>query len=395
MCFIFEIFQGIVDGNDKSKVISNMFCVFFIFYFYFFYRSKVIKFFKCNLMTAIFLFVGIAGAWLGALYNGYGIAKDITAIFRSLFIGWLAFSFSSSLIIEKPKLIKIISFLWGSVSILILISWGGGIGIPTYVEYNVGHKFYFQSVNELTFVYVAFWLCLFCFINDAYKKIGVTLATIFIFMLIGNKAFIPFLSLSLIFIFWQKSHNKKAIFLAAAAVVAVLMITGWGRIIFYWMSDIVTYILVNYSQGGDKLSDKLKIISPFSALVSQRDILWGYSIDLLLNKYSYWEIIFGRSFTGYGETYGVYRSSSFSFAENDILDIFMSYGVFGIVILFNILTYLWKMQVYSWAEEKNKVLVFIFVVAGFMTGHVMLFCFPVFVFSFLMGVIHSDCKTMV
>lgn len=394
LCFIFEIFQGIANGNDASKIISHMFCIYFVLYFFYFYKKKVVQLFKFNLTTAIFLCVGIAGALGFALWNGYGISKDITAIFRSLFIGWLAFSFSSSLSIEKSQLIKIIGFLWGGVSFLIFISWGMDIGISTYVEYGVGHKFYFQSVNELTFVYILLWLCLFCFVDNVYIKIGVTFFTVVVFMLIGNKAFIPLLVFSLAFNCWQKVINKKYVIVIISFVAVLLAVTGWGKVIFYWAFDFVTYILVNYSQGGEKLAEKLKIVSPFSALVSQRDMLWGYSIDLLLYKYNYWEIIFGRSFTGYGETYGIYRGLSFSFAENDILDIFMSYGILGIVALFNILNYLWKMPVRSWVNNQNKVLVFVFVLAGFMTGHVMLFCFPVFVFSFLMGAIHSDGKTM-
>lgn len=393
-CFLFEITQGIVDGNDTSKIVSNIFCVFFAIYFFFLYIKNLVFLAKIDECIAFFIVIGVMGAWGGAIWNGYGINKDITALFRSLFIGWLAFSFSSSFTIDRSHLLKVIVSLWGMVSFCIALSWVFNFGLYTYVEYKLGHKFYFQSVNELTFVYVILWVWIYLLSTSFAKRLVCTLASIFVFMIIGNKAFIPLLAISFLFMLCNKIPRKERIiiFLIVVFCAVVLVVTQWGRVLFSYMFDSIIYILVNYSQGGKKLAEKLSLVGPFSALMSQRDMLWGYSVDLLLKNYNMWEVVFGRSFTGYGLTYGIYRDLKFSFAENDILDIFMSYGVVGVFILFFMLKGLWDFYVCSWAKNVNKITILLFVFAGFMTGHVMLFCFPVFVFSFLIGAVYDKSK---
>lgn len=393
-CFLCEILQGIVNNNDTSKAISNVFVLLFLMQFFFHVRLRKLSTLKLNEKILFFIAFGICISLCRAICNGYSISKDITAIIRSVFLGCAAFYYSSSIKIDKAYLCKVIFYLWVGISLSIFLSWLFGIGIATYVEFNVGHKFYFQSVNELTFVYIFLWLWLIYFIGNFYIKTAITFYTILVFMIIGNKAFVPLMTLAVLFIVWDNFCVKRKIMSLSLIVSAIflLVLTGLLNEIVNEISNYIAFFLVHYSLGGSKLAAKLNHIDTISALVSQRDILWGYSIDLFKNSYDCLDIIFGRSFSGYGISYGHYKNSLFSFAENDILDIFMSYGIIGFIGLYYMIKKLWCMNIYGWGNRINKVAVFMFIVTGFMTGHVMLFSFPVFLFSYLLGTVYDVSK---
>ena len=391
LCFIFECMQGMLDGNDSSKIVSNAFCFLFFVFCLILRGKKKILFFQDDKLLVALIIIAIVASCGGAMWQGINIRLDITALFRSLVIGWMAFCYANCCNVSESNIQKIVSIVWGGVSLCIILSWCFNFGIKTYVDFNLGHKFYFQSINEFTFVYLSIWLWLFYFGSVGLKLLS-TIITLMCFCIIGSKAFLPLAAImvtcfcieKLCFYCGKKITALVSLFFSVLASYFIFCENGM-KIIF----KIITYFLSNYSLGGEKLITKLSYLSPLSALMSERDRLWGYAVDLLLHHYSLYDFIFGRSFSGYGTAYGAYKNSSFSFAENDWLDIFMSYGVLGVICVFILFKNFLLIPVEEWAKNIKIYLLVLFLGAGFMTGHVMLFSFPVFTFAFLTGLASS------
>lgn len=150
----------------------------------------------------------------------------------------------------------------------------------------------------------------------------------------------------------------------------------------------LVYVLGEFSSGSSKLAVKLSYLNPVSALISERDVLFLLARDVYVSSYGWYEAIFGSGFTSYGYAYGALRGGGdFSFSEIDIVDVFMSYGVVGVSLLF-----LLMFTVYRRGRELDdglymlrRILVVLFVVTGSLTGHIYLMGFPVFFFSCYAG----------
>ena len=395
LCVLFECIQGFITGDDKSKIVSNLYCVFFIFYFVLYRKKFDFSILPKDLLTSSLVLSLLVMSLFIGLYNDANFKQNITALFRSLVIGWVVYNYACSFNLNKIVSKNIIVVIWSVISICIFISWIFNFGINTYVEFKLGHKFYFQSVNELTFVYLAMWVWIF-YLGDFILKIVCSLCTFMCFAVIGSKAFLPIVIIMFGCFIFEKIYYKYGWFKTLSAcvfvsgiVIYMVFVKNGGRVVI----SAISYVLTNYSTGGDKLVHKLSYLSPVSALMSERDRLWGYSIDLLLKHYSIIDFLFGKTFSAYGVLYGKYKGEEFSFAENDIIDIFMSYGVLGAISLGLIIkNILFDTPAKFWAKNIRLHIIVLFVISGFMTGHVMMFSFPVVVFSYLIGMASSKSK---
>jgi hypothetical protein len=113
--------------------------------------------------------------------------------------------------------------------------------------------------------------------------------------------------------------------------------------------------------------------------------------DVYISNYGWYETIFGAGFTSYGYAYGALRRGyGFSFSEMDLVDVFMSYGVAGVVILAFIMLSIYRrgFEIDNKLYILRKALVVLFVVTGAMTGHIYLMSFPVFFFPAMQGYVH-------
>ncbi|MNY40923.1 hypothetical protein D3C86_1757010 [compost metagenome] len=103
--------------------------------------------------------------------------------------------------------------------------------------------------------------------------------------------------------------------------------------------------------------------------------------------------MFGLNLSSYGLAYGLIRTGKFSFSENDVVDVFMSYGALGISIILLLIyriTSNKSSEVIVNSAAAKKTFCIVFLINGFLTGHIFLFGITCFVFSLYSGILSEN-----
>jgi hypothetical protein len=401
----FEILQGFIYGGDVSKSFSNVFSLISVLLIVVMFMSSALLRLKraghvyshlpfldvaCYLWTTLTFAIIV----MNGLYYGK-ISYDIFAILRSLILGYAVYSLSLKIDDKKKATVlrNCALYLWILISGVVFVSRIFSIGLYTYPEFEIGNKFFFPSVNELTYVYFSSWLIVSLLVDNTAIRYLLLSVTILVFLIIGCKSFVAFFIVVLLFLFWQTLSFIGKFFLTSIflSICFACIVTDIFNIFLLNVVMPLASILASFSSGGEKLLLKLSYLSVFSALVSERDVLVSIAHDLFIHEYDFFDFLFGKSLSGYGPLYAIKKGvASFSFSEVDLVDLFMSYGLNG---CFLFLVIIFKMCHKKASSEKSAFYktralnIIIFVLAGTFTGHVFFFSFTCFTFALYTGLL--------
>ncbi|ENO91837.1 hypothetical protein C662_14711 [Thauera sp. 28] len=404
LLFAVEPVQGYLFGGDLSKAGTNLIAIAFIF------AMTAISFvapnYRRNLLNTSNIFIVVVSLHTltyivisGSLNDA--VRYDIFALLRSIVLGYLLYNFCRAIPYEnrEPTLKRIALIVWWTVCITILAGNLSGRGLYTYADHSSGYKFFYPSLNELSFVFFSSFLILLATNQNNTRKAIYTLLTLLTFLVIGNKSFIALFSISLTAYFFlsRGAIARTTILLILCAILIALASTNIAETLIDKFFALVIYILTEYSSGSSKLLLKLSYLDPFSALVSERDKLLSIAADIYRTNYGLLETLFGLGYSNYGSIYGIARGSgTFSYSEMDPVDIFMSYGILGLFITFYI-----ALSIYSERNEISnrlymlrRILVILFFSTGALTGHLYLMGFPVFFFACYAGLCASPYRRL-
>lgn len=392
-----EVFIGYYYRFDATKI--NGFFVslflFFVLVIYFLNNKKYseIKFNRIRLLLFfLFAFLFIVGFFWN--FRVDTVRYDISLIFRSLFLGFFVYKISQLINIkEREKTLRVIALVtWMFVGISIVSSAIFDYGMHTYEEFNSGYKFFFPSLNELNFVYLSSFVVLFFLSSGFHKRFFLLLSTLVVFVFIGNKSYIPLMVVIFFSYFFSGLNKKTKLIIILSSLVFCIFVFIFSDFFSFVFSSLIYYlvfILTNFSLGAEKLLIKLSYLSPFSALISERDMLFMMVVDVFNNYANIANWFFGLGFGNYGNLYGEVRGEGFSFSEMDIVDLFMAYGIFG-VILFSFFMYSFLKDSNSEWYSVRFTLVSLFVFNGILTGHVYFMGFTIFYFCCYLGLLSSE-----
>ncbi|MED5610869.1 hypothetical protein VV867_24450 [Pseudomonas sp. JH-2] len=388
---IIECIQGFIFQGDTSKAFTNILAALLIIAFFLLAPSSFSLKNTHSVLLAVLVSIFLLLTSSKGVISG-NLQYDFFAILRSIILGFATYSIAYA--IPDQKKIKILQnsaiYAWLFVTLSIILSGLSGIGLYTYEEFSAGHKFYFPSINELTFFYIASFIVIYTLSSSTLQKYATTLGTIICFSIIGNKAFIPLLALAFsLLIFFNSSRLTRYIYAGLLLLIPLIFIAADLQYdIISTITDGIVLILSKYSSGAEKFSTKLSYLNLFSALISERDMLVGIAIDLYQKCYDSIDTIIGLNLSEYGKVYGLKRGTYFSFSENDVVDIFMSYGLLGLVIFTLIATKLYRKESVTLSTASlKKTLIILFVASGALTGHIYLFGLTCFVFSLYCGLL--------
>ena len=394
---LIELFQGFVFKGDVSKAFTNVFSAIVIGVCGICIAPSYKKFTPLELVVLALVVLSLTTTAIKGYVFG-GVAYDFFALLRSIIAGVFVYSTAKSLSTsEKKHTIRFASiYLWFVVTISVIFSYYTGVGLHTYGDFSSGSKFYFPSINELTFIYIASWMFLyFSFQRNPVVQYVSLAITVFTFTLLGNKSFI--IIISVFFVLWtffKSSKTKQLIYLASALLLLLISVySGLLSMIFNSIISLVIYFLSNYSSGAEKFLTKLSYLDVSSALISERDMLFYIALDLFKAEYSIFDTVFGLNLSSYGLAYGLIRTGKFSFSENDVVDVFMSYGALGISIILLLIyriTSNKSSEVIVNSAAAKKTFCIVFLINGFLTGHIFLFGITCFVFSLYSGILSEN-----
>lgn len=395
-----ELAQGYIFGGDISKSITNSFAVLSILALApYTILPLTKKLTPIDITIAILIALSFSMVLVKGLDQG-AISYDLNALIRSLALAVIIFTFCKNINNDaKIYLIQRISrYTWGLITLCVFISYTTGIGLHTYIDFESGNKFYFPSINELTFVYISSWIMLSITSKSTWAGYATLAATIATFLILGNKSFIP---LIIFYIaaknFLSLSSGTKLFVLPAITIIALILhATGILNFLGSKAVDAVVYILSNQSQGAEKFLAKLSYLDITSALISERDMLLEIAFKVYTEKATIFTNLFGMNLTGYGTAYGQIRNGTFSFSENDAVDLFMSYGLAGVTLLIALCIKVNKAQPIELPNKKlniKGIYITLFVFNGILTGHIFLFTFTCLTVSIYSGLLSSNQPT--
>lgn len=395
LAYAIEPIQGYLAGGDVTKAGTNLlsFALTVSFMLIAFsnenYRQNLIN--TRNFHETLIIALTTLALLSHALLNG-SIKHDIFALLRSLLLGYLLYNFCRSIPVSQRRqtLKKIALLVWYGVSITIVAGNMTAWGFYTYPEHFSGYRFFYPSLNELNFVFFASFLVLVATTQGNLAKAAYFFFTLFTFLIIGNKSFIAlfFVSTTSYFILSCGLIARLSIALSMITLLVILVSTDIATTLTEDALALVIYLLTEYSSGASKLIVKLSYLDPFSALVSERDRLFIIAAELYCEHYGLLETFFGIGFSNYGTLYGFARNGSpFSYSEIDPVDIFMSYGITGLLLTSALAIFIYsrKNEISDRLYMLRRILVISFFTAGALTGHIYLMGFPVFFFACYTG----------
>lgn len=193
---------------------------------------------------------------------------------------------------------------------------------------------------------VLFWLC-FVLIN-----------IVNIFSLSKTAMLSSFIFVAIIFFYWlieMKKNNKKRAIIIFSMLFAIIL---FSFLLFTPLFRKVSFI--------DSIVDKISSIFFVSgrATIKSRIIIWEYALKLVKGPY----IIFGygkNASAAFLRISSDFRTQTF---HNGILDILCSYGVFGLLLYFYAISYVYSKNVESTIDSFTKVFVVAVIVTTLLYG---------------------------
>jgi hypothetical protein len=389
--------QGYLWGVGGPNYFTNIFSIIVIFLITisFAIRGVTITYFNYILLAIIFIcWVSTYAVTLGGQFR-----DDTQALTRSI----LLFTFVYTYLRQQNKevcflIVKVLVVLWGSITILILISSLNKLGLQTYPNFNSGWKFYFPATNELSYVYFStFIVTSFC-CKSIHHRLFVIVMTIFTFLVIGTKVFIPLFAtyLLLSFITYARKNNYKLIF-TLGLVIPIALLT----FLTFYFEQIATFIaeaFIGTSGGAGTLENKIIVRGVTSAILGERDILISLALKYINESYTVLDLLIGKTISIYSTDFAVYRGlTGPGWIENDLFDLFCAYGIIGVIsylfIIFR-LSHIYLLFSFSKKFCKLDSLKLIqcstLFIAGALSGHVLFFTFPMFITALILGLRDLD-----
>lgn len=387
-----ECLQGFIFKGDTSKALTNMISAIIIVLFVpLIKKNRTVNLLDLSCISLLVIFFALT---IGKSVITGSFTYDFYAILRSLVLGVVTYLLAKDIQeSQKEKLLIMMAlYTWGLITTFIAIAKLGGVGLYTYEEFSAGNKFYFPSVNEITFVYLISFVVIFSMARSLRAKVLFLVATLATFVIVGNKSFVPLLALFFVIRMYLKSKKATRLFFISLLFFMFLLFSTLElqQVIVSSVTDFIVLLLSKYSFGAEKLAVKLSYLNVFSALISERDTLVIIAWDIVCQVYSFVDVVVGVNLSEYGILYGARRGTEFSFSENDVVDLFMSYGLVGLLLFAMMMLNIFggrPSPAIDKSYELKKTVVLMFVANGLLTGHIFLFGFTCFTFALYSGLL--------
>lgn len=380
-------FEGWWFHGDNGKLFTNLFfliiCLAFI---------RVCAFTRFSVLIMAISLLLLISALVNSLYSPYhNIQKDILFYMRSLVFGGVVYYFfyRSPVNLDVVFIRRISLFCWLLVTFSIFSSALFSYGFYTYEEFSAGRKFYFPSVNEVNFVYFLLNLMVCLFYRSFFFRVLVFCCGLGVYLIVGNKSFIAlyFIAIvTLVFLWFSFWVRLVSVFFVIITVLLCVLFPVFLNGLLEVAFQVFSYVLGGVSGGAEKFVVKSSYLSPFSALVSERDVLYLIGHDIFFSDVDVFRVLLGMSYGVYGSLYAMRRGGEFSFSEIDPVDLFFSYGLVGVFLLLLIFSRLLITNGGAFSKPRI-VLILVFFCAGLMTGHIYGYVFPVFFFAMYLGLL--------
>lgn len=374
--------------GDNGKLFTNLFSIAIVFFLIFkttFSFFSLIVAFLCSIVVAVSVVTNLQ-------IGSFGFYRDFLLFFKLLVFSYVVYRFFyDSPFRGNVAFLRKISFLcWLLITVSIVFSYFTGYGLQTYEEFGVGSKFYFPSVNELNFVYfVSVLMACFFFKSLAFRILFLAVGFL-IYLAIGNKSFLAlyFIAGCSLFFLYSSIFLRVLICFSVFFFLMVLVVfPSVFELLFGFVFSILSFVFGGLSGGGEKFLIKASYLSPFSALVSERDVLYLIGHDIFFSGLDSIRLLFGLSYGAYGSLYAEKRGGEFSFSEIDPVDLFFSYGLLGFFVFSFVLFRLFYKGADTYSKPRST-LILLFFFAGLMTGHIYGYVFPLFFFSMYLGLLN-------
>tara|TARA_R110001599_G_scaffold57631_10_gene158686 strand:- start:13130 stop:14323 length:1194 start_codon:yes stop_codon:yes gene_type:complete len=327
-----ELLNGYIYKYEPTKIITNIYAIFFIVVAILTLIRSSIPATSVKKLLPLLLLVPLYLAILTARDQLY--FSDISLFIRSIIFGMIAYLAMTT--IDRSELNSFVYRFclswWAITTCAIFSSAAFDIGLSTYEKFGIGNKFYFQANNELAIFYSSISAYLLTVKPRLMAKLAIATISILCFLAIGTKSFIITAAIILTSSLIIKSNNRHkwnslAITLALSPLLVLILST---QINLDKIATELIELLTAYSSGAIKISEKVNHLGTISALLGERDILISDAIETLSPKIGLIELFFGFGFTNYAQIYGNSLGQNFRFVENDVVDIFFSFGLIGI-----------------------------------------------------------------
>jgi len=262
----------------------------------------------------------------------------------SMFIYML--SVPSSLSLFKRYFI----FTWVLVTVMVGLHFLTGYGQPTY-KTGEGYISYFDSGNQLTFVYTsAWWVIVSLLLRRWWLRLIFTFMTLAILLAIGTKTgFVLIIGMTGLFaLYWTK---RKSIWLFAGTV---LLSVGLMVVAVLNLRTILLAIIdfyVNYSSVAEKFTRNAGV-DPLTIVSSQRDVMVGYAAQII-GRFNFKDIIIGIGVGNYAQQLAIISRVP-GLTEVDTVDLLAGWGIVGLVFFYSPFVFLFVRLARRWSYAVAK-----------------------------------------
>jgi hypothetical protein len=340
------------------------------------------RYWKSVGILLIFLaYISLVGGLQGVLP-----IRDYYSVFRAWFIFLAIYYFIQCRLQEADKVDfarRIFLYFWFFVTIALFLSDIIGLGFYTYPKNLSGVRFYFPT-NELSYFYFSSFAVLYFLADSVLKKSILTVVTAYIFMLLGTKIFIAFFILlfSLEVYFYIRNrygYTVSSVFMIFLLCLFILLVINFELFAF-----VLSVILLEFSSGAANIYVKIQSVGVITAMLGERDVLLAVGVSYMHDYFNLANYFFGKSLTLFMSELAAHRGieGGAAMIENDLLDMFLSYGVLSIVLYFIFLYKLGELRrIFSRGiiNVRGKICIVqsaIFLASGALSGHVVFFTLP-------------------
>lgn len=387
-------FQGYMLGPGGSNYIINTYALLTIGLFLsniVLNKQSVPFYIVMSLLLIQFIYVSLRG-----VLENYWPIRDYWLLFRAWLLFAVVFFYFNKRIVRfnsEALVFNVFVFFWFFVSISIVFANYFDVGYFTYPNFSSGIKFWFPATNELSFFYFVSFLVVYYNLNSRLNKILLIVSTTLVYLLIGTKIFIVFFVIffSLQFLFIVKNRFG----LGASWLVIMAYVVGLVLVLYNFenIAHFLSGLLVQYSKGAGYIDVKIQSVGVVSAMLGSRDFLMQLAFSYMENAFLDSDFIVGKTLTVFLNEFSIFRGvDGFTMIENDVLDLFFSYGPLAVLLYFVFLFFVGGLsRLFKQHELKNRdqiciTLAFIMLSAGVLSGHVVFFTLPMFISAVVFGI---------
>jgi hypothetical protein len=274
-----------------------------------------------------------------------------------------------------------------TMAIILHITLGfGGVTYQSADKLRQGFTSYFQSGNQIVFLYVASWWVIALTMLRSLSTRGIfTIITLAVMLAMGTRSGIVLIFIMSGAFLFIKIHDKsRKLFTAAFSITLAA-----SFLIFINFNSVMVFLaglFVKYSSEAVNLSKNVDTYGALTALVSKRDLLVANALHAISN-YDLRDILIGANFYSYKKAVGSYVDTrEIRMAEVDPVDLMGGFGIIGLLVVYVPMLYMFIKLIKKRARAKansellgnNNLpmsiqgLIVIIILASSMSGHVVL-----------------------